>query len=155
MHTSALELLHLLFPLHRMFLLWVFIWHTPSAPSGLSKMQSSLHLWHSVSPLPRGFPGGTVVNNPPVNAGDTRCGLDPWVRKISWRRKWQATPVFLPGKFHGQKSQEGYNPWSCKELDMTECACTRAHTHTHTHTHTNTHISITCFIFHLSTYCCL
>ena len=27
-----------------------------------------------------------------------RCGLDPWVRKIPWRRKWQPTPVFLPGK---------------------------------------------------------
>ena len=30
-----------------------------------------------------------VVKNPPANAGDTkRRGLDPWVRKISWRRKW-------------------------------------------------------------------
>ena len=30
-----------------------------------------------------------------------RCGIDPWVRKIPWRR-WQPTPVFLPGKFHGR-----------------------------------------------------
>ena len=29
-------------------------------------------------------------------------GCDPWVGKIPWRRKWQPTPVFLPGKFHGQ-----------------------------------------------------
>ena len=33
-----------------------------------------------------------------------RCRLDPWVRKISWRRKWQPTPALLPGKFHGQRS---------------------------------------------------
>ena len=34
--------------------------------------------------------------------------------------KWQPTPVFLPGKFHGQKSLVGYSPWGCKESDMTE-----------------------------------
>ena len=32
-----------------------------------------------------------------------RCGLDPWVWKIPWRREWQPTPVFLPGKSHGQE----------------------------------------------------
>ena len=37
---------------------------------------------------------------------------------------WQPTPVFLPGKFHGQRSLAGYSPWSCKELNMTEHACT-------------------------------
>ena len=36
-----------------------------------------------------------------------RCGFNPWVRKISWRRKWQPTPVFLPGKSHGQRSLSG------------------------------------------------
>ena len=40
--------------------------------------------------------------------------FDPWVRKIPWRKKWQPTPVFLPGKFHGQKSLEGYSPWGHK-----------------------------------------
>ena len=49
-----------------------------------------------------------------------RCGFNPWVRKISWRRKWQPTPVFLPGKSHGQKSLVGYSPWRCRELDMTK-----------------------------------
>ena len=48
-----------------------------------------------------------------------RCRFDPWVRKIPWRRKWQPTPVFLPGKFHGQRSLVGYNPWGCKESDTT------------------------------------
>ena len=36
-----------------------------------------------------------------------------------WRREWQPTPVFLPGKSHGQRSLAGYSPWDCKELDMT------------------------------------
>ena len=44
------------------------------------------------------------------NAGDKgwRCGFDPWVRKIHWRRKWQPTPVFLPGESHGQRSLAGF-----------------------------------------------
>ena len=33
-----------------------------------------------------------------------RHRFDPWFRKIPWRRKWQPTPVFLPGKSHGQRS---------------------------------------------------
>ena len=56
--------------------------------------------------------------------------FDPWVGKIPWRRKWQSTPVFLPRKFHGQRSLVGYSAWGHKELDVTE------HSHTHTHTHT-------------------
>ena len=39
-----------------------------------------------------------------------RCGFDPWVGKIPWNRKWQPTPVFLPVKFHGQRSLRGYSP---------------------------------------------
>ena len=35
-----------------------------------------------------------------------RHGFNPWVKKIPWRRKWQPTPVFLPGKYHGQRSLE-------------------------------------------------
>ena len=46
--------------------------------------------------------------------------MDFWVKKIPWRRKWQPTPVFLPGKSHGQRSLAGYSPWSQKELNMTE-----------------------------------
>ena len=65
-----------------------------------------------------------------------RLGFDPWVRKISWRRKWQPTPVFLPGKFHRQRSLVGYSPWGCKESDKTKSAWAHMHTHTHTHTHT-------------------
>ena len=45
-----------------------------------------------------------------------RYGFDPWVGKIPWRRKWQPTPVFLPGKFHGQTSLVGYSPWGFKRV---------------------------------------
>ena len=49
-----------------------------------------------------------------------RAGFNPWVGKIPWRRKWQPTPVFLPGKYHGQTSLVGYSPWGREESDMTE-----------------------------------
>ena len=47
-----------------------------------------------------------------------RHRVDPWVGKIPWRRKWQPTPVFLPGKLDGQRSLAGSSPH--QELDMTE-----------------------------------
>ena len=43
-----------------------------------------------------------------------RCGFDPWVGRIPWSRKWQPTPVFLPGKSHGQRNVAGYSPWACR-----------------------------------------
>ena len=49
-----------------------------------------------------------------------RPGFDPCVGKIPWRRKWQPTPVFLPGESHRQRSLAGYSPWGCKESEMTE-----------------------------------
>ena len=49
-----------------------------------------------------------------------RLEFDPWVRKIPWNRKWQPTPVFLPGKLHGQRSLAGYSPWGCRESDTTD-----------------------------------
>ena len=54
------------------------------------------------------FPGGSEVK---VSASNARKpGFDPWVGKIPWRRKRQPTPVFLPGKSHGQKSLAGCSP---------------------------------------------
>ena len=74
-----------------------------------------------------------MVKNLPV-----RCGFDPWVGKILWRRKQQPTPVFLPavevrvlttgqpgkspvflsGKSCGQRSLVGYSPWGCKRVEL-------------------------------------
>ena len=62
-----------------------------------------------------------MVKNQTAMQETQEIGFDPWVvRKIPWRRKQQPTPVFLPGKFHGQGSLEGYNPWDHKESDTTE-----------------------------------
>ena len=49
-----------------------------------------------------------------------RPGFNPWVGKIPWRRKWQPTPVFLPGESHGWRSLVGYSPWGPKESDTNE-----------------------------------
>ena len=51
-----------------------------------------------------------MVKNQPSSAGDPRdlLGFDPWVGKTLWSRKWQPTPVFLPGKFRGQRSLLDY-----------------------------------------------
>ena len=45
-----------------------------------------------------------------------RCRFNPWLRQIPWRWKWQPTPVFLPGKSHGQRSLVVYSPWGCKRV---------------------------------------
>ena len=66
-----------------------------------------------------------VVKNPPANAGDVRdTGLIPGWGRFPWRRKWQPTPVFMPGKSHGQRS---YTVQKVAESDTTE----RLHFHFH------------------------
>ena len=75
--------------------------------------------------------------------------FDPWIKKMPWRRKWQPTPVFLPGKSHGQKSLVRYSPWGLKvihDLATKQQTVPRngiaitlfledvVHKHTHTHT---------------------
>ena len=65
-----------------------------------------------------GFSGGSVVKNPPANAGGE--GSSPGSGRSPWRRKWQPTPVFLCGESHGQRSLEGYSLQGCKESDTTE-----------------------------------
>ena len=59
-----------------------------------------------------------MVKNPPANAGDE--GSIRGLGRIPWIGKWQLTPVFLPGESHGQRSLEGYSPWSHKESDTTQ-----------------------------------
>ena len=65
----------------------------------------STHYW--------GFPRSSVSKESACNAGP---GFHPWVGHISWRRKWQPAPVFLPGKSHGQKSLAGYHPRGLKRV---------------------------------------
>ena len=71
----------------------------------------------------KGFPGGTSGKEPACQCRrHKRHGFDTWVRKILRNRKWQPSPVFLPGKSHGQRSLAGYSKLCCKELDTTEAA---------------------------------
>ena len=76
-----------------------------------------------------GIPDGAVVKSLRANTGDCkRLGFDPWIQKIPWRRKWQPDPVFLLGKFPGQRSLVGYSLWGFKVSDMIKQACARTQT---------------------------
>ena len=91
-------------------------WARKSKGFEVTKTSVSLHFLPIISKWV-----AQLVKNLPANA--KRCkrhGFDPCVGKISWNRKWQPTPVFLPGKSHGQRSLAGYSPWGCKESDRTE-----------------------------------
>ena len=88
----------------------------------------SVHIWawkcwiqrwyQFILPLVVGFPGVAAGKESAYQC--KRHRFDPWDRKIPWRRKWQPTPVFLPGKFRGQRILVGYSLGGCKELDTTE-----------------------------------
>ena len=68
-----------------------------------------------------GFPGITSGKESTCQCRrHKRRRFDPWLGKIPWRRKWQPPPVFLPGKFSGQRSLVSCSPRSYKESDTTE-----------------------------------
>ena len=115
-------------------------------------------LWQKEKSLKRRFslnyttPSGSVVKNSPAIQETGDMGLIPG--KIPWRRAWQPTSVFLPGKSHGQRSLAGCSPWGRKESNTAEAteharvvhrrvhtrACARTHTHTHTRPHRKSHL---------------
>ena len=67
--------------------------------------------------LPRLFRG----REPACQCRRCRRGwCDSWMGTIPWRRKWQPTLVFLPGKSQGQKTLAGYSPRGLRESDRTE-----------------------------------
>ena len=85
---------------------------------GVAKNQAWLSNYHSI---------GFTSEEPACQwSRHKRCGFDPWVRKIPWRKKWQPTPVFLPGESHGERSLAGYSPWGHKELDTTKMTAVTA-----------------------------
>ena len=65
-----------------------------------------------------GFRGGSDGKESTCSAGEP--GSIPGSGRIPWRRKWQPTPVFLPGESHGQRFLAGYSPWGHEESDITE-----------------------------------
>ena len=72
-----------------------------------------------VSDIPRLVLGPLCIHSTNVSPACSHT-FDPWEGKTLWRRKWQPTPVSLPGKSHGQRSLVGYSPWGRKESDTTE-----------------------------------
>ena len=69
-----------------------------------------------------------MVKNLLANVGGAEdAGLIPGLQKFPWIRKWQPTPVFLPGKSHGQKSLAGYSQWGHKKSDTTKHHCIAAY----------------------------
>ena len=95
--------------------------HFPYFPSSLlNKCKAEIYKKKKAISSIFGFRGKAVaqmVKRLPAMWG-TR--FNPWVGKIPWRRKWQPTPVFLPGKSHGWRSLTGYSPRGPKDSDMTE-----------------------------------
>ena len=70
-----------------------------------------------------------------------RCGFHPWVGNIPWRRKWQPTPIFLPGKSHGQRSLVGYSYKRVgHELGLNH----------HHHTYLIYYYNVVCYIINIS-----
>ena len=102
---------------HNSLLAWRIPWTVSSM--GLQRVR---HNWATFTLRhTRASQVAPVVKNPTCQYGKgKRCEFHPWVRKISWSRKWQPTPIFLPGKFYGRRSLAGYSPWGFKELDATE-----------------------------------
>ena len=68
-----------------------------------------------------GFPGGAGGKESTCQCWKhKKYGLDPWFRKIPWRRRWQPVPVFFTRKFHGQRSWAGLQSMGRRESDTTE-----------------------------------
>ena len=91
--------------------------HNLSVVHNIAVIQTtvSLYIQHEASQM------ALVVRSLPANAGDSRnMGLIPGSGRSSWRSKWQLTPVFLPGKSHGQKMLAGYSLRGHKESDTNE-----------------------------------
>ena len=83
---------------------WEFVDYTKVSLASLAR------IWNQVLGLPWWFRGKESA------CQRRRPGFDPWVGTIPWRRKWQPTPVFLPGKSHGQRSLSGYSSWCHKRV---------------------------------------
>ena len=96
--------------------------------SGANQLQT---IWHKTC-MNLSF-GGASGEEPACQCRRfKRQRYHPWVRKIPWKRAWQPTPVFLPGKPHGQRSLVDYSPQSPREPITTMWLSVHACSHTHT-----------------------
>ena len=105
-------------------------------PQLYSRFPLVIHFVHSID-SGWSFPGAAVVKNSPPLQEMQEVWSSPWVGMISWIRKWQPTPVFLPGKRHGQRSLAGYSSQG-RKLDKTE----QLSTHTSTATYVDPNLPV-------------
>ena len=98
-----------------------------------------------------GFPGSSVVKNPPTIAGDMGSILG---QEDRLNTKWQPSSVFLPGKFHRWWSLVGYSPWGSEDSDMTKWLSIvynlyiYIYIYIYTHTHSYIQLLVHPFIHH-------
>ena len=94
---------------------------------GVTESQTGLSDYYYCYPIPitrwpcvifLDFPGGSDGKKSACNSGD--LGSIPGLGISLGKKKWQPTPVFLPGEFHGQRSLAGESPWVYKEPDTNE-----------------------------------
>ena len=94
---------------------------TPLIPPLCTHTNTHIHNTSHVQIMFVSTPSRTVLlphpGTPPLGSAPISVLLEA---KGFWRREWHPTPVFLPGKSHGQRSLLGYSPWDCKESDTTE-----------------------------------
>ena len=91
-----------------------------AAVSGVTQSRTWLKWLSSRSRSRRVSMMAHQVKNPPAMQETQEMQVNPSVRKIPWRRKWQPIPIVLHGKSHGQRSLAGYSLWGRTELDTTE-----------------------------------
>ena len=102
---------------------WAAVSRVAESRTRLRRLSSSSSSSRRSSGLPRWLSGKESACQ---CRGHRRHGCSPWVGKIPWRRKWPASPVFLPGESHAQRSLVGYSLRGHEELD------TIAHARMHT-----------------------
>ena len=96
------------------FLSWNLAWELPP----LSSVVPSIQTFIMFSRFLQGYHSGSDGKESACNAGDP--GLIPELGSFRCRREWLFTPVFLPGKSHGQRSLEGCSSWGHKESGITK-----------------------------------
>ena len=83
-----------------------------------------------------GFPGGSNGKESASNAGDlgaipVRPRVNPWVRKIHWRREWQPSPIFLLGEFRWTEEPGGLQSRESQKSDRPERLTLSLYPHSH------------------------
>ena len=93
------------------------LWTEESSEQYLKRHFLGVWVSYCYPPPESHFPNGASGKEPACQCRrHKRHRFSPWIGKISWRREWQPTPVFLLGKSHGQRTLAGYSPWGHKRV---------------------------------------